>query len=65
MHEHVMPIALPTQTPLYGAKPHNGLQKRRYLLKLEALHNCNDPDIAINHYQLNNSKWKGDVIVVY
>ena len=36
-------------------------EKRRYLLKLEVLYNSNDPDIAIDPYQLDDGKWKDDV----
>ena len=36
-------------------------ENRRYLLKLEVLYNSNDPDIAIDSYQLHDGKWKDGV----
>ena len=36
-------------------------EKRNYLLKLEVLYNTDDPDVAIDPYQIDDGEWKDDI----
>ena len=36
-------------------------EKIRYLLKLQVLYNSDDPEVAIDPYQIDDGKWKDDI----
>ena len=62
-------MALPTQTPFYGARPRYGLRKhvvggrksKIYQLKLEVLYHSKNPGVTVDPYQIGSEEWKDDV----